>query len=140
MQKILSTLTEAEKSAAQIEPAPLSTLAPLPAPLWTREEIARYDNAAQSAQSLALQHNSFTIQEKKMNAITDNPKTSLAGIIAAMPLFTIAITLCFAGEVGGGVAHAVAGLGVLVGLLQASDATQVAKALATAIPKPEKPQ
>ncbi len=72
-----------------------------------------------------------------MNPIIASPKTSLAGIAAAAPLFVIGIGALISGDIGTGVGHIVAGLGVLFGLLQAQDASKVADVVKQIVPKPQ---
>lgn len=96
-------------------------------------DINQYRTSAQHANDIFLQHQ----QENTMNPIIASPKTSLAGIAAAAPLFVIGIGALIAGDVGSGVGHIIAALGVLFGLLQAQDAGKVADVVKQIIPKPQ---
>ena len=72
-----------------------------------------------------------------MNPITTSPKTSLAGIVAAAPLFILGVGALISGDIGGGVGNIIAALGVLFGLLQAQDASKVADVVKQIVPKPQ---
>lgn len=72
-----------------------------------------------------------------MNPIIASPKTSLAGVVAAAPLFVIGVGALIAGDIGSGVGNIIAALGVLFGLLQAQDAGKVADVVKQIVPKPQ---
>jgi predicted Fe-Mo cluster-binding NifX family protein len=96
-------------------------------------DIQHYRTAAEHANDIFLQHQ----QENTMNPIIASPKTSLAGIVAAAPLFIIGVGALIAGDIGSGVGNIIAALGILFGLLQAQDAGKVADVVKQIIPKPQ---
>ena len=102
-------------------------------PPETRIDVEHYRKLAKHANDIFLQHQ----QENTMNPITTSPKTSLAGGIAAAPLFVIGIVAIFGGDIGGGIGHILAAIGVLFGLLQAQDASKVADVVKQIVPKPQ---
>ena len=72
-----------------------------------------------------------------MNPIIASPKTSLAGIVAAAPLFILGVGALIGGDIGGGIGNILAAIGVLFGLLQAQDASKVADVVKQIVPKPQ---
>ena len=96
-------------------------------------DVEHYRRMAQHANDIFLQHQ----QENTMNPIIASPKTSLAGIVAAAPLFILGVGALISGDVGSGVGNIIAALGVLFGLLQAQDAGKVADVVKQIIPKPQ---
>jgi hypothetical protein len=102
-------------------------------PPETRIDIEYYRRQSEHANNIFRKHQ----QENTMNPITSSPKTSLAGVVAAAPLFVIGVGALIAGDIGSGVGNIIAALGVLFGLLQAQDAGKVADVVKQIIPKPQ---
>ncbi len=92
-----------------------------------------YRKKVQHARIIFLQHQ----QENTMNPVFSSPKTSLAGVVAAAPLFVLGIGALIGGDIGGGVGNILAAIGVLFGLLQAQDASKVADVVKQIVPKPQ---
>lgn len=133
MISILEKLFNKEREVPQIETAPILT--PTISKPDESVDIEHYRKAAQNANELFVKHNT---QENTMNPITTSPKTSIAGVLASLPLLGLAISFFISGDITNGIAHGVAGIGVLLGLLQAADASKVADAVKQ-ITKPNTP-
>ena len=102
-------------------------------------DTSHYTKAAKLALQLSIENQQFleSVQTKDntMNPITASPKTSLAGIVAAAPLFIIGVGALISGDIGSGVGNIIAALGVLFGLLQAQDASKVSDVVKQIIPR-----
>jgi dipeptide/tripeptide permease len=94
---------------------------------------------AKVAQKLAKE-NIYLLQhyqeETTMETIINNPKTSVAGVISALSIFAMAVPHFLSGDIGNGILYGIAGVGVLLGFLNASDAKNLAQTIGSAIPKP----
>ena len=136
---ILEKLFSQERETPQVETAPILT--PTITPPAMEVDTSHYAKAAKIAQQLAIENQQFleSVQTKDntMNPIIASPKTSLAGIVAAAPLFIIGVGALIAGDIGSGVGNIIAALGVLFGLLQAQDASKVSDVVKQIIPKPQ---